>query len=93
VHLFTLVHLNIWNFVINIVKEILEKGISIHDNNMAYRRACKCFMQQTPESVWLECEDDQSPPSTIMIKNKRIYTSMPPYVFMAWYLSTGMTLF
>jgi len=34
---------------------------------------------------WPWCEADHSPPSSTKVRNVWSYTSIPPYVFMAWY--------
>jgi hypothetical protein len=45
----------------------------------------------TPGVKRLEREGDHSPPSSAEIKNASIYSSIPQYVFTAWYLSKGKT--
>jgi hypothetical protein len=43
----------------------------------------------SPAVKWPGCEADHSPSSSAEVKNEWRYTSTPPYVFMAWCLSTG----
>jgi hypothetical protein len=39
-----------------------------------------------PWVIWLVCEAHCSTPSSAEVKNMRIYSSTPPYVFMAWFI-------
>jgi len=38
------------------------------------------------------CETEHSPPTSAEVKSAWSYNSIPPYIFMAWDLTTGTTL-
>jgi hypothetical protein len=69
-------------------------------NNTITQYLCFCVptIQWVPEDLSPELkrpgrEADHSPPTSAEIKKTWIYTSTPPYVFMAWcVVSTGTTL-
>jgi len=42
-----------------------------------------------PEVKRLTGEADHSPPSSVEVKNVWSYTSIPPHVFMSWYVDDG----